>query len=314
MKTAFVFPGQGSQKVGMGKDIYENYEEARKIYDMASEILKIDVAKLCFDTSEEELNKTQNTQIAIVVMSLAILEVLKSRSGDSNRKLRPDIEAGLSLGEYVALIDSGFITFEDGIKLIQKRGFFMQNYVEQGQYAMAAIIGLESSKIKEACEQEEGFVVPSNYNYTNQTVISGEKESVNKVCEKLKQNGARKIVMLKTSGPFHTEKLSKAKELYEKELQKIEFKNGDIKVLKNLDGTEYVANDDFVGTLSKHIVSPVRFDKEIEKMQKEEIDLFVEIGPGKTLTGFIKKQIPGAEVVNINNLESLNNFIERNES
>ena len=219
MKRAFLFPGQGSQIVGMGKDIYEKYEEARKIYEKASEISNIDIKKICFEGPEEELNKTENTQIAILTTSLAILEVLKSKN------INADIAVGLSLGEYGALIYSGIMSFEDGIKLIQKRGYYMGNLLPKEEYAMAAIIGLEVNKIEEICEKlnEQGkFVVPANYNCSVQTAISGETNAIDEAIELLKQAGAKRAIKLKTSGPFHTVKLQEAKNAYEKELEKYE--------------------------------------------------------------------------------------------
>ena len=241
MKRAFLFPGQGAQTVGMGKDIYEKYEEARKIYDEASKISGMDIKKLCFEGPEEELNKTENTQIAILVTSLAILEVLKSKG------IEAEISCGLSLGEYTALIYSGIISFEDGIKLIKKRGYYMGNLIPDEEYSMAAVIGLDSKKIEEICKEIKDlgkFVVPANYNCTTQTVVSGNKEAVDIAIEKLKEAGAKRVVPLKTSGPFHTSKLEKAKEAYSKELENVEFKQGKVRVIKNLDGTFYKENDD----------------------------------------------------------------------
>ena len=311
MKRAFLFPGQGSQIVGMGKEIFEKYEEARKIYEKASEISNIDIKKICFEGPEEELNKTENTQIAILTTSLAILEVLKSKN------INADIAVGLSLGEYGALIYSGIISFEDGIKLIQKRGYYMGNLLPKEEYAMAAIIGLEVNKIEEICKKlnEQGkFVVPANYNCSVQTAISGETNAIDEAIELLKQAGAKRAIKLKTSGPFHTVKLQEAKNAYEKELEKYEsnfrIENCEnIKVIKNLDGNYYTKNDNIKEILAKHIISPVRFDKAIKLMENEEIEEYVEIGPGKVLTGFIKKDNKEAKVYNINNLETLESYI-----
>lgn len=309
MKRAFLFPGQGAQIVGMGKDIYDKYEEARNIYDKVSEISGIDVKKLCFEGPEEVINQTQYTQIAILTTSLAILEVLK------NKNVNADVAVGLSLGEYVALIYAGVISLEDGIRLIQKRGYFMGNLVPDEKYAMVAVIGLESTKIEEICNKmtaENKFVVPANYNCEVQTVLSGKLEAIDEVIEKLKQAGARKVIKLNTSGPFHTSKLEKAKEAYEKELEKINFsKLNKIKVIKNLDGTYYEEKDNVKEILAKHIINPVRFDKAIKLMKEEQIDEYIEIGPGKTLTGFVKKDNKEAKTFNINNLENLENYLEQ---
>lgn len=304
MKIAFMFPGQGTQVVGMGKDIYDKYEEARKIYDKASEILKKDIAKLCFEGPQEDLNKTENTQIAILVTSLAMLEVLKTNN------IEADICTGLSLGEYAALIYGGYISFEDGIKLIQKRGYYMQNNIPNEEFKMAAVIGLNSKTIEDICKNIEGFVVPANYNYSNQTVISGNKEAVEKAIEELNKAGARKIVELNTSGPFHTEKLIAAKYAYEKELENIEFKIGKVPVIKNIDGSIYNKDDDMKNILANHIISSVRFDKTIKLMLEAGIDTYIEIGPGKTLTGFVKKENKEANIINVSNVETLENALE----
>lgn len=289
----------------MGKDIYEKYEEARKIYIKAEEILKKDIAKLCFEGPEEILNKTENTQIAILITSLAILEVLKKYN------IEASICTGLSLGEYTALIYSGYISLEDGIKLIQKRGYYMQNNVPNEEFKMAAVIGLDSKKIEEVCNDIDGFVVPANYNYSNQTVISGNKGAVEQAIDKLKDAGARKVVELKTSGPFHTKKLIDAKKEYEKELEKVELKAGTIPVIKNIDGNMYNKEDNIKQILSNHIISPVRFDKTIKTMENEKIDTYIEVGPGKTLTGFVKKENKEANVLNIFDLETLESALEK---
>lgn len=307
MKIAFMFPGQGSQTVGMGKDIYERYNEAKEIYEKASEILNMDVAKLCFEGEQEELNKTKNAQIAILVTSLAILEVLK------NNGVEADICTGLSLGEYTALIYSGYLSFEDGIKLIQKRGYYMGTCVPKEEFKMAAVIGAQSSIIEKVCEKlnKKGmFVVPANYNYSGQTVISGNKAAVEEATKLLNDEGIRKIIELKTSGPFHTEKLLEAKQLFEKELEKVSFMEGKVPVIKNIDGSIYTNNDNMREILAKHIVSPVRFDKAIKLMEDNDIDTYIEIGPGRALSGFVKKENKEANVMNVCDIETLNKVLE----
>lgn len=312
MKIAFMFPGQGAQIVGMGKDVYEKYDEAKDVYDRASKILGVDMPKLCFEGTQEDLNKTSNTQIAIAVTSLAILEVLK------NKNINADICVGLSLGEYVALINAGFISFEDGLKLLQKRGFLMENKIPKDNYLMAAIIGLKSEIIEEVCKDiyDDGlFVVPANYNYSGQTVISGTAEAVEKTIEILKEKGARKAVPLKTSGPFHTVKLQEAKELFSKELEKVKINNKKLKskVIKNIDGTFYTDEDDIKEILSNHIVSAVRFDKTIKLMKDEGVDTFIEIGPGKAITGFVKKELKDFDVkcYSVSSVEDIENLVRK---
>lgn len=309
MKIAFMFPGQGAQTVGMGKDLYDKYEEIREVYKKASEISGKDIAELTFNSTMEELSKTENTQLAIATMSLGILKVLE------NKGIRPDITVGLSLGEYPALISGGYLSFEDGITLLKHRGYLMGNKVEPGNYSMAAIIGLDSKIIEEVCAEiaEEGmFISPANYNYSGQTVISGDEEAINLAIEALKEKGAKRALKLATGGPFHTTKLNEAKELYTEKLKEVKFNTQapKAKVIKNLDGTFYNENDDMVDVLSRHIVSSVRFDKAIQTMQDNGIDTYVEIGPGKTLTGFVKKENKEANVININSVESLEAFLD----
>lgn len=303
MKTAFLFPGQGAQSVGMGKDIYEKYIEAREIYNRVEELTGKDIKRICFEGPEEELIKTENAQLAILTTSLAILEVLK------NKGISADMAVGLSLGEYTALIYGGYISVEDGIKLIQKRGYYMENYLPEGEYAMAAVIGLNPKKIEEICNEinlEGKFVVTANYNCTTQTAISGTSEAVDIAIERLKEAGAKRVIKLKTSGPFHTQKLEEASRLFYKELEKVKFHEGKgIKVIKNLDGKLYSQEDELKEILAKHIISPVRFDRAIDMMREYGVERFIEIGPGKTLTGFVKKDYPEAKLLNINNCESL---------
>jgi len=309
MKIAFMFPGQGAQTVGMGKDLYDKYEEIREVYKKASEISGKDIAELTFNSTMEELSKTENTQLAIATMSLGILKVLE------NNGINPEITVGLSLGEYPALISGGYLSFEDGITLLKHRGYLMGNKVEPGNYSMAAIIGLDSKIIEEVCSEIAAkgiFISPANYNYSGQTVISGDEEAINLAIETLKEKGAKRALKLATGGPFHTTKLNEAKELYTEKLKEVKFNTEapKAKVIKNLDGTFYNENDDMVDVLSRHIVSSVRFDKAIKTMQDYGIDTYVEIGPGKTLTGFVRKENKEANVVNINSVETLEAFLD----
>lgn len=307
MKLGFVFPGQGAQTVGMGKDLYENFEEVRKIYEKAKEVTGIDVANLTFESTEEELSQTKNTQIAILTMSLGILEVLKKNGIDAS------YSAGLSLGEYAALIYSNIISLEDGLRIIQKRGEYMQSLVPEGNWAMAAVIGLPDEEVERICKEEikNGFIVPANYNCPGQVAVSGDKVAITELLEKGKELGARKVVELKTSGPFHTEKLKAASDKLREELDKIEInKDFTKKVFKNLDAKEYTKEDDIKNILAKHVMSPVRFSKSIENMINQGVDTFIEIGPGKVLSGFIRKINKEVKVLNIQDKESLENTLK----
>lgn len=310
MNIGFLFPGQGSQSVGMGKDLYEEYEEVKKIYDLVKEITKIDIAKISFEGPEDVLNKTKYTQLAILTNSLAILEVLK------NNEIEAKVSAGLSLGEYSALIYSEALSLEEGIKIVQKRGEYMEELVPEGEWQMAAILGLTDNQVEEVCKKvKNGFVSPANYNCTGQVAISGEKDAVLEAENIAKEMGARKVMALKTAGPFHTKKLIKSSELLRKELEKIELHKFKSKVIKNIDGTEYKENDDIKEILAKHIISPVRFSKTLETMINEGVDTFIEIGPGKTLSGFVKRTTVDKKIniLNINNVQTLKetiNFIK----
>ena len=293
----------------MGKDIYDKYEAARNVYTKIDNVINEKVEDIIYNTDQEVLNQTKNTQITIYAMSMSILEILNKRN------IKPQAAAGLSLGEYSALTCAKFLSIEAGAKIVRVRGKLMQELAPAGDWSMAAIIGLEDDKVEEACNKvEKGFARAVNYNCPGQVVVSGEKAAVLRAMEIAKELGARKTIELKTSGPFHTEKLIEASKALREELEKIDFAKCEIPVIKNLNGEPYNENDDMVDILSNHVINPVKFRKSIETMLSMGIDTFVEIGPGKTLSGFVKKVCKEKEVeanvLNIENVETLENALE----
>lgn len=307
MQIGFLFPGQGAQKVGMGKDLYEKYEEVKNVYDEVKKITGIDIKKISFEGPEELLNKTQNTQLAILTESLAILKVLK------NKNIKAKMSSGLSLGEYTALIEDEIFDFETGIKVVEKRGEIMQKLTPKGNWKMAAIMGLKEKQVEEICKKMDNrYVVPANYNTKGQIVISGEEEAVVKAGELAKEMGAKKVSLLNTEGPFHTPKLEKCSIALKKELTKIKINKKDSKVVKNIDGKTYMENDNIIEILSKHISNPVRFTSCLQTMYDNGIDTFVEIGPGRTLSSFVKRMKfeNSIKIMNVSNCEELETLIK----
>ena len=295
-KTAFLFPGQGAQKTGMGQDFYEKFPSAREIFDQASQWLSLDMKALCFEKNDR-LNLTEYTQAALVTTCLAMEKVVEEYG------LRPDVTAGLSLGEYCAIAVSGGMSVQDAITTVRKRGILMEQAVPAGEGSMAAVMGLDADKIQAVLGGMKAEI--ANYNCPGQIVITGPKAAVEEASVKLKEAGARRVLPLTVSGPFHSSMLQNAGKELEKELSKVEFSSLKIPYVTNVTA-QYVT--DFKETkdlLAKQISSSVRWQQSVEKMLEDGVDTFVEIGPGKTLTGFMKKIAPDAKTYNIQKVEDL---------
>ena len=301
-KIAFIYPGQGAQKAGMGKDFYENSESARAVFDRASEILDLDMKKLCFEENDR-LDLTEYTQAALVTTCLAMTKVV------SEHGIRPDVTAGLSLGEYCAIAVAGGMSGEDAIRTVRKRGILMQNTVPAGEGAMAAVLGLEASAIEEVIADIEGVTI-ANYNCPGQIVITGVTAKVKEASEKLKAAGAKRVVMLNVSGPFHSPLLKSAGEELLKELENVEIHKLEIPYVTNVTA-EYVQNEEEIkGLLGQQVSSSVRWEQSIRKMIEEGVDTFVEIGPGKTLAGFMRKISRDVAMYNIGTWEDVEKVAE----
>ena len=285
-KIAFVFPGQGSQTVGMGKELYENYEIAKDLFEKADKALGFSIKDMCFNGPEEELRKTYNTQPAILTMSVICFEVLKSKG------LSPDIVAGHSLGEYSALVAAGAINFEDAVYLVHQRGKFMQEAVPLGEGGMAAILGIDREKIIEICQRisNNGESVQAvNFNCPGQVVIAGTTRGVEEACNCLKDTGARKTVMLPVSAPFHSLLMQPAAEKLAIELDKVEIRDAKIPVVANVNGKVMHDAATIKNLLVKQAASPVKWEDCVAEIVEQGAKTFIEVGPGKVLNGFNKK-------------------------
>lgn len=301
-KIAFIFPGQGAQYVGMGKDFYENVKVSKEIYDLATNTVGIDMTKLCFEENEQ-LDITEYTQIAMLTTEVAILKALEEKG------IHSDVNAGLSLGEYAALAASQVLSLEDVFKVVRKRGIYMQEAVPVGG-AMSAVLGLDSDKIEDICNQVEGIVSIANYNCPGQIVITGEEKAVIEANEKLKEAGAKRTIMLNVSGPFHSAMLKGAGEKLGEELKEVTIVDFKVPYVTNVTA-EYITDKENVKELlEKQVSSSVRWQQSVEKMIEEGVDTFIEIGPGKTLTGFLRKINRNVKVYNIDKYEDLENVVE----
>ena len=300
-KIAFIYPGQGAQKCGMGADFYENSASVRKLFDEAGEQLGLDMKALCFEENDL-LDQTEYTQAAMVTTCLAMTEVLMERG------VKPDITAGLSLGEYAAISVAGGLEPIDAIRLVRKRGILMQHTVQAGEGAMCAILGLDAEKIEAVTAEIEGVSV-ANYNCPGQIVITGKTKAVEKAAEHLKEAGAKRTVMLNVSGPFHSTLLLPAAKELEMELDKTEFHELMIPYITNVTAEAVMDVRKSPGLLVTQLTSSVRWQQSMEKMIADGVDTFIEIGPGKTLAGFMKKIDRSVKVCNVATWEDLEKII-----
>ena len=280
-RIAFLYPGQGAQEAGMAKDFYENSPEARELFDQASEMLDLDLRKLCFEENDL-LDKTEYTQAAMVAACLAITGELKKRG------LHPDMTAGLSLGEYCAIAAAGGMCDMDAVRTVRARGIFMEHAAPEGIGAMSAILGMENSSVEKVMQEIDGAYI-ANYNCPGQIVITGEKEAVERAGKALKEAGARKVLPLKVSGPFHSPMMENAGEKLKKVLEEVTLKKPSVPYVTNVTAELVTEKEPIRELLVKQVSSSVRWEQSIRNMIAEGIDTFVEIGPGKTLSSFMKK-------------------------
>ncbi|RUA06557.1 MAG: [acyl-carrier-protein] S-malonyltransferase [Fusobacteria bacterium] len=295
-KIAFIYPGQGTQYVGMGKELYETNEIAKKYFDEIFENLELDLKETMFNGPEEKLKQTKYTQPAIVTMSLVLTKLLKDTGVEAN------YVAGHSLGEYSALGASGVLSTVDTVKLTALRGEIMNEVSEIVDGTMAAIIGLESSKIEEICKKIDGVVEPVNYNEPKQTVIAGSKDSVEKACEELKEAGARRAMILAVSGPFHSSLMKPAGDRLKENFDKFNFVEGNIELVSNTKVEFIKDKEDIKEELYSQTFGPVRWVEIIEKLKENGVTKFYEIGPGKVLKGLVRKIDKSLEVENIESI------------
>lgn len=299
-KVAFVFPGQGAQYVGMGKDFYEQIPVSRKVYTIASEVTGLNLPGLCFKENEQ-IDITEYTQIAMLATEAAMLAALQEKG------VKADVAAGLSLGEYGAILTAGAMSLEDVFRVVRQRGILMQKAVPTGG-AMCAVLGMDGEKIAKICEETEGIVSVANYNCPGQIVITGEEGAVAAAAEKLKETGARRCIPLKVSGPFHSEMLKGAGEKLAGVLVDVELKEFSMPYVTNVTADYVTDISEIKELLGRQVYSSVRWQQSVERMIADGVDTFIEIGPGRTLTGFLKKinkNVTGLHIEKVEELEEV---------
>ena len=301
-KIAFIFPGQGAQACGMGKDFYEQTETGKRIFDKATQLMGFSMPQLCFEENDR-LDITEYTQAAMVTASIAMMRVLEENG------IKPDVAAGLSLGEYCALAAAGVMSDEDAIRTVRQRGILMQEAVPVGEGAMAAILALDAAVIEEVTGAMEGVWI-ANYNCPGQIVISGEKAAVEDACEKLKAAGAKRAVMLNVSGPFHSGMLTAAGEKLGQVLSRVELHEPRIPYVANVTAQYVKSAGEVKELLTRQVSSSVRWQQSVEAMIGDGVDTFIEIGPGKTLAGFMRKISRDVKTLNVEKLEDIGKAVE----
>ncbi|MBM6613944.1 ACP S-malonyltransferase [Desemzia sp. RIT804] len=307
MKIAFVYSGQGAQYAGMGKELYEHYDSVKEVFQQASEILQLDMQALCFEENDL-LNQTTYTQPAILTVSMAIDALLKEKG------LQPDVVAGLSLGEYSAFVKAGVLSFPEALRLVKKRGKFMTEAVPLGEGSMAAVMGLERLVIEQVCQEvaaEYGIVSPANYNMPGQIAIAGLKEPVEIASERLVEAGAKRVVPLAVSGPFHTSLLEPAARQLKEEIKTVTIADPMIPVISNTTAQPFEDAESIQELMVKQVMSPVYWEDSVQKMIEMGVDTFIEIGPGKALSSFIKKIDKTVKIVNVENIKSLEKMLQK---
>ena len=302
-KNILLFSGQGSQYVGMAKELYDNFDGAKKIFETANEVLGIDIADICFNGSDTELNKTINSQPAIMACSLAAFEAAKEKG------IEFDGVAGHSLGEYAAMVAAGVVSVEDGFKLIKARASAMQKAAEANSGAMYAVIGLPAEAVEKVCEETEGYVTAVNYNSTVQTVIAGETEACEKAAEVF-AGMKKKAIKLKVASAFHSKLMQSAADEFIETAKTVSFNTPNVEFYSNVLGKKLEDFSDMPDLLAKHIVSPVKFTSELAEMENAGYENFIELGPNKVLTGLVKKTLKGRNAVNIENIDTLEKALE----